>query len=115
MNEVLWALIALTMFILAMLSLLVANAQRLAAKTEGKHDHAVCIAAIAGFVGNQFGAQVLDAAAEYWETSEGKADVKRVIATQWTEQGPEIPSLWMRDRAAALRGYAIDSDEEPDE
>lgn len=66
-----------------------------------QHDaqHAMCIAAVAAYVGDAFAARVLDAAAEDYDSVDGRAELGRLGASEWSEDGPSIPALWLSDRA----------------
>lgn len=65
--------------------------------------HAKCIAHIASYVGNEFAAQVLEAAAKDFDSVEGQADKSRIAATAWEKDGPSVPSIWLVERANNLR------------
>lgn len=99
---------------------LVFTVQRLNSMTEEaieatEHQHARCMALVTAFVGDQFAARVLEAAAADYETVEGQQRLSALRWSDWVEGGPCVPALWLKDRANALRGYAIDPDEEPDD
>lgn len=70
--------------------------------------HAKCIAHIASYVGNEFAAQVLIAAAEDFDSTDGMADKSR-LAAAWDRNGPSIPAIWMTERAETLRGERLDA------
>jgi len=67
-------------------------------------DHAKCIAHVAHYVGNEFAAQVLYAAAKDFDTMDGQAEVRTIAQTKWQEGDPSVPALWMIDRADLLLG-----------
>lgn len=66
-------------------------------------DHAKCIAHIAHYVGNEFAAQVLVAAADDFGSMDGQANLRR-LAVGWQEGDGPVPALWLRDRADSIRG-----------
>jgi hypothetical protein len=67
-------------------------------------NHAMCIAHLAHYVGNSFAAEVLKAAAEDYSSAEGQHELKVIVQSgQYVEGGLTVPSLWMVNRARALR------------
>lgn len=71
------------------------------AKTH-KIDHAMCIAHVAHYVGNEFAASVLKAAAEDYNRPETQARLQILMREQWVEGGSLLPAIWMTNRAEAL-------------
>lgn len=65
-------------------------------------DHAKCMALVAAFVGDEFAAQVLMAAAEDYDTAEGQSILVTLSRQVWAADGPSTPSLWLRDRAETI-------------
>jgi hypothetical protein len=72
------------------------------AEATGEHEHAKCLSMVGAFVGDEFAARVLTAAADDYDTAEGQASVQRLIHTVWAPDGPSMPSLWLRDRAETI-------------
>lgn len=70
------------------------------AKTH-KIDHAMCIAHVAHYVGNEFAASVLKAAAEDYNRPETQARLQ-ILMREWVDGGPLLPAIWMTNRAEAL-------------
>lgn len=66
-------------------------------------DHAMCISHVSHYVGNEFAASVLRAAAEQYASPDGQHEAK-VIANsrEYRLDGPPIPSIWLNNRADAL-------------
>jgi hypothetical protein len=73
-------------------------------REEEKADHAKCLALIAGFVGDEFAARVLDSAAADYNTMDGQAEVARIRNTVWGEGDEPVPTLWLRERASTMHG-----------
>lgn len=67
-------------------------------------DHAKCIAHVSHYVGNEFGAAVLRAAAEDYSSAEGQHELKVIANSRDYRHGVSlsIPSIWLNNRAAAL-------------
>lgn len=66
-------------------------------------DHAKCIGAVAGFVGDTFAAKVLRLAADDYDSGEGQARLRELVHQGFLpESGPSLPSLWLYDRADNL-------------
>lgn len=63
--------------------------------------HAKCIAHVTHYVGNEFAAMVLNAAADFYDSSEGRAKISEIINTEYNHGDVEesVPALWMRNRA----------------
>ena len=66
--------------------------------------HAKCLAHVAQFVGDEFAARVLDAAAEDWESADGLAEARSIANNQYKPGGKSVPRLWLEQRAATMRG-----------
>lgn len=66
--------------------------------------HAKCIAHIAHYVGNEFAAHVLEAAAADYDSLEGRAKISEIINAQYNPGDDEsVPALWLLDRAATVK------------
>jgi len=65
-------------------------------------EHAKCLSMVAAFVGDAFAARVLMAAADALSGMDGQAELARIANTIWVENGPNVPSLWLRERAEAI-------------
>lgn len=66
--------------------------------------HAKCIAHVASFVGNQFAADVLEAAAHDFDSLEEKGNMKALARMKFTADGPSMPAIWLHDRANRILG-----------
>lgn len=64
-------------------------------------EHSKCMALIASFVGDSFAAQVLRVAADDYDSAD-EIHRKKVLAQDYVEHGPSLPSMWLRDRAANI-------------
>lgn len=64
-------------------------------------EHAKCIAHVTEFVGNAFAARVLEAAAEDYDSAQGKHRMA-VLTHQPRPEGVTLPAFWLKDRASRL-------------
>lgn len=96
-------LIAVSTLILALAMSFQRN-QRLNDELHEERDanHAKCIAHITSYVGDQFAANVLRAAAQAWDSIEEKPHIQRLGREQFLPEGPSMPSIWLRDRADTM-------------
>ena len=67
-------------------------------------NHAQCIAHVSHYVGNEFGAAVLRAAAEDYSSADGQHELKVIANSRDYRHGVSlsIPSIWLNNRADAL-------------
>ena len=61
------------------------------------------MAAVMKFVGDEWAAQVLEVAADDYESPQGHADIDRISRLIYKADGPPVPSIWLRERADKLR------------
>lgn len=66
--------------------------------------HAKCIAHIAHYVGDEYAAMVLSAAAHDYDSAEEFNHLKVLARMKYQAGGPSMPAIWLRDRADHLRG-----------
>lgn len=69
---------------------------------DNDHTHAKCLSMVAAFIGDEFAAQVLNAAATDYDTAEGQAQLAVMRDRVWVHDGPSMPSLWLRNRAEMI-------------
>jgi hypothetical protein len=67
------------------------------------HEHAKCMSMVAAFVGDEFAARVLEAAANDWDSAEEMGNLKMLAREEYKPGGPSMPAIWMRKRGESLR------------
>lgn len=70
-------------------------------------EHAKCIAHIAHYVGDSFAAQVLEAAADDYDTALGRQQLSHLASVVRIE-GQSIPATWLRHRAQGMKPVQIE-------
>jgi hypothetical protein len=70
--------------------------------------HAFCLATINASVSRAHAADVLEDAAHRWDAVEEQGHLKVLAREHYVPGGPSMPAIWMRDRAAMLRGERED-------
>lgn len=97
-------LVALTVSICLNVVVLVFSAMRLdKAGEEQRADHAKCIAHVTEYVGNEFAARVLESAGSFYDSPEGERYLNLLASEKYTAGGPNVPVLFMRERAHEIR------------
>lgn len=66
-------------------------------------EHAKCIAHVAHYVGDEFAAMVLRAAAHDYDSAEEFGRLKVLARMKYAQGGPSMPAIWLEDRANRLR------------
>lgn len=95
-------LVVLILFLLGVVGLLYHRMTE--AEDELEHMHAKCIAHIAEYVGNEYAAMVLRAAAHDWDSAEESNRLKVLARLRYSAGGPGMPAIWLNDRADRLLG-----------
>lgn len=72
----------------------------------GDREHAKCIAHITQYMGDEYAAMVLKAAAHDWDSAEEASRLKVLARLKHKQGGPSMPAIWLNDRAERLRGTA---------
>lgn len=99
---------ATNLFLIAVIVALLAVVLVLAAinvrfTTDIQRDHAQCIAQVTEYTGNEFAARVLLAAAEDYNSGDGRVELA-LLRRDWTGSDHDsIPAAWLRNRADRIR------------
>lgn len=97
-----WVLVFVLTFLLAATVCLMIGQAESHKRALAEH-HAKSMAMVAGFVGNQFAASVLEATAEHYGSMDGQAEQRRIANTMYSPGGPSVPEMYLRERATSVR------------